>query len=103
MTVLNRISDLPKFYVATQALLIVAALAGFAASQVLAPPAAVWGSLALVTALAGMVSGAAWTVWSGEMDRKAALASWGGTAVALAGFMLWAAVWFAFIAPELAP
>ena len=49
--VLSRISDLPKFYVGTQALLVVIALAGVAANQVLPPADEGWGALAAVTVM----------------------------------------------------
>ena len=102
MTVLSRISGLPKFYVATQALLIVVALAGFAAHQLL-PPDTVWGALAVVIAVTGMGWGWGWEMKHGKQDNNAALAAWAGVAWSLAGVMMLALIKFAFTALGLAP
>ena len=103
MTVLSRILDLPKFYVATQVLLVVIALAGLVASQVLAPPGDMWGAVAGMSGLGGMVWGAGWELKYGKLDHEAALAAWVGVAWALFCVFLVALFRFAFIAPELAP
>jgi hypothetical protein len=85
------------------ALLIVAALAGVAAYQVLPPPDEVWGVFAVITASAGMVYGEGWEMKHGKQDNNAALAAWGGVACCLVTAMMLALVKFAFTALGLAP